>query len=445
MDVLKFLQGGNQTPNPKYNPKTKKGAIQPPTLVDYNPGTSISDRGRGHLFSRIAEQSYNLNQYDIDKYAPYDVYVNPVDDPEKLDKERAVNQSNWEQGLRMIGQIGNEITVGTAIGFADLADAFYNMVSNSPNDYQSEISSELESLKESINERLAIYRENPNAAFDIGDFAWWASNAPSIASSLTLIVPSTGLAKGVSLLGKGIKFNKLANKMANAINMTQKSRAITGRIAEATAIGVPSRYLENYQEARQTYNDIEDYSKTQLANMNDKQREEFYNNNPKYKDMSDEEVAKDIAKNSADITFAEDWANVLFDVWQVYSLKNLWKNALSGNTTSSRLRNLNTAFNSNIDDAAAITNALSNKTTKQAITSTLKDVGNDILHGVRAEWTEGVEEAINYIASQDGLYNGKKYLIKIFLNKLLKIIFKIQCYGNKHFGVLLVVLLLVVL
>lgn len=30
--------------------------------------------------------------------------------------------------------------------------------------------------------------------------------------------------------------------------------------------------------------------------MNDKQREEFYNNNPKYKDMSDEEVAKDIAK-----------------------------------------------------------------------------------------------------------------------------------------------------
>lgn len=420
MDVLKFLQGGNKTPNPEYNPKTKKGAIQPPTLVDYNPGTSISDRGRGHLFSRIAGQSYNLNQYDIDKYAPYDVYVNPVDDPEKLDKERAVNQSNWEQGLRMIGQIGNEITVGTAIGFADLADAFYNMVSNSPNDYQSEISSELESLKESINERLAIYRENPNAAFDIGDFAWWASNAPSIASSLTLMVPSTGLAKGVSLLGKGIKFNKLANKMANAINMTQKSRAITGKIAEAAAIGVPSRYLENYQEARQTYNDIEDYSKTQLANMNDKQREEFYNNNPKYKDMSDEEVAKDIAKNSADITFAEDWANVLFDVWQVYSLKNLWKNALSGNTTSSRLRNLNTAFNSNIDDAAAITNALSNKTTKQAITSTLKDVGDDILHGVRAEWTEGVEEAINYIASQDGLYNGKKVFDKDIPQQTIK-------------------------
>lgn len=420
MDVLKFLQGGNKTPNPEYNPKTKKGAVQPPTLVDYNPGTSISDQGRSRLFSRIAGQSYNLNQYDIDKYAPYNVYANPVDDPEKLDKERAVNQSNWEQGLRMIGQIGNEITVGTAIGFADLADAFYNMVSDSSNDYQSEATKELENIKESINERLAIYRENPNAAFDIGDFAWWASNAPSIASSLTLMVPSTAIAKSISFTGKAIRFNRLANKMANAINMTQKSRAITSRAAEAVAIGVPSRYLENYQEARQTYQDIEDYSKTQLANMNNKQREEFYNNNPKYKDMSDENIAKDIAKNSADITFAEDWANVLFDVWQVYSLKNLWKNALSGNTSSARLRNLNTAFNSNIDDAAAITNALSNKTTKQAITSTLKDVGDDILHGVRAEWTEGVEEAINYIASQDGMYNGKKVFDKDIPQQTIK-------------------------
>lgn len=420
MDVLKFLQGGNKTPNPEYNPKTKKGAVQPPTLVDYNPGTSISDQGRSRLFSRIAGQSYNLNQYDIDKYAPYDVYVNPVDDPEKLDKERAVNQSNWEQGLRMIGQIGNEITVGTAIGFADLADAFYNMVNDSFNDYQSEATKELENIKESINERLAIYRENPNAAFDIGDFAWWASNAPSIASSLTLMVPSTAIAKGVSFAGKTIRFNKLANKIANTINMTQKSRAITSRAAEAVAIGVPSRYLENYQEARQTYQDIEDYSKTQLANMNNKQREEFYNNNPKYKDMSDEDIAKDIAKNSADITFTEDWANVLFDVWQVYSLKNLWKNALSGNTSSARLRNLNTAFNSNIDDAAAITNALSNKTTKQAITSTLKDVGDDILHGIRAEWTEGIEEAINYIASQDGMYNGKKVFDKDIPQQTIK-------------------------
>ena len=120
MDVLKFLQGGNKTHNPEYNPKTKRGLYSPYFTLITTPALLLVT-GRGHLFSRIAEQSYNLNQYDIDKYAPYDVYVNPVDDPEKLDKERAVNQSNWEQGLRMIGQIGNEITVGTAIGFLQIS------------------------------------------------------------------------------------------------------------------------------------------------------------------------------------------------------------------------------------------------------------------------------------------------------------------------------------
>lgn len=411
MDVLKFLQGGNKTPNPDYNSKTKKGRLEPPILTNYNPGTSISDQGRSRLIGRIANQSYNLSQYDINKYVPYDVYVNPVDDPEKLNKERAVNQSNWEQGLRMIGQIGNEVVLGTAIGFADMADAFYNMVTEEPNDYQNGVTAELENVKNSIDERLAIYRENPNAAWDVSDFAWWASNAPSIASSLTLMIPSTSLAKVGSAIGKGLRFNKLANKIANSLKLTEKTRAITGKALESIAIGVPSRYLENYQEARQTYQDVEDYAKNQLANMNNKQREEFYNYNPQYKDKADDEIIKDIAKNSADITFAEDWTNVFFDVLQVYSLKNLWKNAISGSATSN-LKALNKAFNANIDDAAAITSTLASKTTKQAITSTLKNVGDDILHGVRAEWTEGVEEAINYIASQNGMYNAKKVFDK---------------------------------
>ena len=48
--------------------------------------------------------------------------------------------------------------------------------------------------------------------------------------------------------------------MAYAIYLTQKSRAITSRIAEATAFGILSRYLEYYQESRLTYNIIEDYS-----------------------------------------------------------------------------------------------------------------------------------------------------------------------------------------
>lgn len=37
MDVLKFLREGNKVPNPEYNPKTKKGATQPPFFVNTDP------------------------------------------------------------------------------------------------------------------------------------------------------------------------------------------------------------------------------------------------------------------------------------------------------------------------------------------------------------------------------------------------------------------------
>ena len=47
MNEIKIIKDGNKTHNPEYNPKTKKRPTQPPTSVDYNPGTSIRYRGRG--------------------------------------------------------------------------------------------------------------------------------------------------------------------------------------------------------------------------------------------------------------------------------------------------------------------------------------------------------------------------------------------------------------
>ena len=62
MDILKFLSQGNVSANPDYNPKTKKGALEPPTLVNFNPGTTPSDQGRNVLGQTLAR-----NQYDCKK------------------------------------------------------------------------------------------------------------------------------------------------------------------------------------------------------------------------------------------------------------------------------------------------------------------------------------------------------------------------------------------
>lgn len=421
MDILKFLSQGNVSANPEYNPKTKKGALEPPTLVNFNPGTTPSDQGRNVLGQTLARNQYDLNQYDIDKYSEYDVYVGPNTSQEELDKERADNQSVLEQGMRMIGQIGNEMTLGTVVGIADLADVIYQALSGQleNTDYQNEFVNNLEGFKESINEQLEIYRKNPNAAFDVTDFGWWASNAPSIASTVSLMVPGIGVSKGLSAIGKGIgavtkgtRLAKNALKARNAILRTQKSREIASHLGEAATSGLTMRLLENYQEARQTYNDVRDYAIEQLSSMNDTKRAEFLANNPQYIDKTDEEIAEDVAKNSADVTFEMDWMNAAFDVMQMYGLRNIYKSALRGSSTAN-MRNLNTmAAKMFGNEGKAVTEAIANQTlwakTKQGLGNFIKDS----MTGVRAEWTEGIEEAVNYISQQEGIYAGKKVFDK---------------------------------
>ena len=421
MDILKFLSQGNVSANPDYNPKTKKGALEPPTLVNYNPGTSPSDQGRSILGQSLARNQYDLNQYDIDKYADYGVYVGPNTNQEELDRERAENQSTLEQAMRMIGQIGNEMTVGTAVGIADLADVIYQAITGqiSDTDYQNEFINNLESFKESINERLAIYRENPNEAWDVTDFAWWASNAPSIASTVSLMVPGVGVSKGLSAIGRGIgavtkggRLAKNALKARNYILRTQKSREIASQLVESATGGLTMRLLENYQEARQTYNDVRDYANEQLANMNANERQQFLINNPQYEGKTDEEIAEDVAKNSADVTFQTDWINAAFDVWQMYGLRNIWSEALRGSSTA-QMRNLNTmAAKMFGNEGKAITEAIANRTLWAKTKQGLGNFAKDSLTGVRAEWTEGIEEAINYISQQEGMYAGKKVFDK---------------------------------
>lgn len=421
MDILKFLSQENVSANPDYNPKTKKGALEPPTLVNFNPGTSPSDQGRSVLGQTLARNQYDLNQYDIDKYASYDTYVGPNTSQEELDRERANNQSVLEQSLRMIGQIGNEMTVGTAVGIADLADVIYQTLSGQigDTDYQNEFINNLEGLKESINERLAIYRKNPNAAWDVTDFGWWASNAPSIASTVSLMVPGIGVSKGLSALGKGVsnitkgtRLAKNAIKARNAVLKTNKSREIAGQVVDAATGGLTMRLLENYQEARQTYNDVLEYATDKLASMSDTERTQFIENNPQYSSMSDEEIALDVAKNSADVTFKTDWIKVAFDVMQMYGLRNMWSGALRGSSTAN-MRNLNTmAAKMFGNEGKAITEAVANRTLWAKTKQGLGNFAKDSLTGVRAEWTEGIEEAINYISQQEGMYTGKKVFDK---------------------------------
>lgn len=402
MDILKFAQEGNVRDNPDYNPKTKKGALQPPTITDYNPGTSISDEGRSVLGRTLAKGIYNLNQYDVDKYTPYNVYVNPYNTEEELNKERAENQGVLEQTGRFVGQaVGSEVVLGTLRGFSDLVDAAGQLVGVTDDDYTNPVSSQLAEWQDAIREKFEIYRTNPDENFDFGDTGWWLGNAVSIASTLSLLIPGTAVSK----LGKVLGMGRLARGIGKVAGTPFGRPNTWGKMAETGSeilgTAAASRVAENYIEARDTYTQVYDEAKERLATMSDKDRETLYENNPKLRGLSDDEIAKYVSGESADDTFTNDMWLMLLDAWQLKGLKNIWKGA-KNMATNRTLREAN-------EQAAArlVGREIQSPT---GIKKFLQVPDKETLLNVVREGSEGFEEGWQYVQQQAGVDKGRAML-----------------------------------
>lgn len=402
MDILKFAQEGNVRDNPDYNPKTKKGALQPPTITDYNPGTSISDEGRSVLGRTLAKGIYNLNQYDVDKYTPYNVYVNPYNTEEELNKERAKNQGVLEQTGRFVGQaVGSEVVLGTLRGFSDLVDAAGQLIEVSDDDYTNPVSSQLAEWQDAIRERFEIYRTNPDENFDFGDTGWWLGNAVSIASTLSLLIPGTAVSK----LGKVLGMGRLARGIGKVAGTPFGRPNTWGKMAETGSeilgTAAASRVAENYIEARDTYTQVYDEAKERLATMSDKDRETLYENNPKLRGLSDDEIAKYVSGESADDTFTNDMWLMLLDAWQLKGLKNIWKGA-KNMATNRTLREAN-------EQAVArlVGREIQSPT---GIKKFLQVPDKETLLNVVREGSEGFEEGWQYVQQQAGVDKGRAML-----------------------------------
>lgn len=402
MDILKFAQEGNVRDNPDYNPKTKKGALQPPTITDYNPGTSISDEGRSVLGRTLAKGIYNLNQYDVDKYTPYNVYVNPYNTEEELNKERAENQGVLEQTGRFVGQaVGSEVVLGTFRGFSDLVDAAGQLIGVSDDDYTNPVSSQLAEWQDAIRERFEIYRTNPDENFDFGDTGWWLGNAVSIASTLSLLIPGTAVSK----LGKVLGMGRLARGIGKVAGTPFGRPNTWGKMAETGSeilgTAAASRVAENYIEARDTYTQVYDEAKERLATMSDKDRETLYENNPKLRGLSDDEIAKYVSGESADDTFTNDMWLMLLDAWQLKGLKNIWKGA-KNMATNRTLREANEQAASRLvgREVQSLT----------GIKKFLQVPDKETLLNVVREGSEGFEEGWQYVQQQAGVDKGRAML-----------------------------------
>lgn len=402
MDVLTFLQQGNVSANPDYNPKTKKGAIQPPFLVNYNPGQSTSDIGINNITKSAIPTIYDLNDFQGQQYYEHDVIPNYFDTEEELRRERAENQSAIEQFGRFATQVvGSEIVLGTARGFSDIADAMINIYSElagEQNDYTNPISQALAEAQDDIRSRFEIYEENPDTEFTFNDLGWILNGATSIASTLSLAIPGTAVSKISKLAGVG-KFDRAVGKLIGQAvgkpNMGAKVGEVVGSQLRTSA---GMRVAENYIEARDTYETVYDEINNKLSAMTDKQFEQLINDNPQFAGKTKEEIAKYLAGESADDTFRNDMWLMALDMMQLRALKNIWRGTPSVRATSQLIRdNLNAGRR--LVGVATESPSTLKRIMPTSISSTAKTVG--------AELSEGFEESWQYIQQQMSIDNAR--------------------------------------
>lgn len=479
-----FQQGNNYTID---NPKYKKGSRKEPKTIQTDnffktPLNSTSDLPTVQTAfnaAGIGNEVYG----DMSAYTRYGITPNRIHD---LDAQRAEAQSNLTKfGNAMAQTLVSEVGIGTVKAVTDIIGGIFNIGSD---DYNNPVSDKLQEWKDKFDQEVAPIYADPNVDILHGgltNWGWYMSNLPSVASSLTLLLPSTYITKLLSVGAKAAALSKVGTVTRNGIKSLAGINKVRKAAQEAEEIGkaakglntfqkgvnalvdLPAgesgrlgtffsnttnallqRTMENYQEAQGVQKDTYDNAYETLMKMDDKEYAAFLAKN---KDLANEvrnpndkdAIAKKIAKRAADEDFKINFANLTFDVIQMYGLRNFWKGLKSGENSYK----LSSAVNKAKQEVANM-----NKTPEQIKAAEAavnkwkeraKNIGRRLTSEkaiIAGELSEGVEEAVNYIAQEEGMYVGKHLLnqepASSFDNRMSKYIASGQLWDSAFWGVL---------
>lgn len=348
-DLLDKLRSNGVYRNPDYNPKTKKGKLQPQHLVDDTAGNInrgiVTRAAQDQANIQVSPVDLGLTQNEVDEDFELGINpINPYNTVDELNKARADSQSALSQFGNFLAQAGlGEVLVGSMEGFGNIFDGAKQFVTG--DNYESSAwTSFWEDIHNNIKDKFKIYRENPDTSWDLSDFGWWMDNAVSVATTASLMIPTVGVAKGISMLGrigkiekginaatrwvsKGLSNWSKAAKTGNKYAQMRAAASINKTIrngAETTGTSLLSRTGENYMEGRQVYDDVYTNTKENLDNMPDEEFAKFLAQHPEFRNQSKDDIAKEIAHQSANETFYNDYWMLLMDIPQFKALGSLW-------------------------------------------------------------------------------------------------------------------------
>ena len=444
-----FNAGGVVIKNPNYTKSKKNPQPEYITVSDLDRAIDTTGSAMADIAYDAAPKYQDIigESKDLDKYHEYGINPTKYDTPESLQRQLAKNQSNFAKVFNAVSQtLVNEFILGIGAAAADIVDytigGLIRKISGENNDYSNPIGDYLRQKQEEFKEFAPVYVD-PEGTTLVDQFkgnlnlGYWMSNLPNIATTVTLMLPGKAVAAGAGALTKAIRLNKAVRAASGAkktleagkeLNWLQKAmisrsnRKAINTIGKNVTNAATMRLAENYQEAIQTNQESYKYNIDYLNSLSDKEYTEWLQANPQINDLTDEEgnpinvldknqVAKAVAKNAADETFKWDMINTVFDVWQVYSLKNagnLFKRTFKNSAkVKAADKSIRSQLNKTADEIAKEEAA---KTWYTKAGERLTNIGTGTALTVGSELSEGVEEAVNYVAQQEGLNYGKVLL-----------------------------------
>jgi len=294
-----------------------------------------------------------------DYYDEFADYVNPdimrgrAFDYKALQEMRFENQTIGQEIGHGLGRIALNVVPAIIGGTASMLDIQgYWDAEHAANNA---IVNWADSVKKSVDEELLPIYTDPNGdTMDLTSSAWWASRGSGLVESvLAFAAQGAGLAKGLSLVGKGIgaavQGEKLFNFLSKMPGVTSGANAAQniGKGLETVAHTFLMNQSEAVIEASQVYHDI--YQKSIDANLSIKE-------------------AKQQAADAASTTMQLNRLNMVL------------------NLTSSR---------------AFLSNKIGTRMLQEAPEALLRKVGKESLQ-------EAGEELINHVASKAGMAKGEK-------------------------------------
>lgn len=478
MDIQEFIRTGGkkQIPNPNYNVKSKKNTESPYITVD-DDGTSRNNVV--DIVNKDMLNGWHIDKKTYDAYNRYGVAYNPTKEFNTVQKQLAEKQGAGEKLWNALKQtVVSEIGLGTVKGFADIFDFITSGINL--DDYSNPVSRWCKEQQEAYENANPIFADPDKHLTNGGllDMGWIAQNLPSVASTITLMIPGYGVTKGISALGKFAQADKLIgwgrksltgvknieNRLAKGLiteaqaakeveNLSKVSKWIntTGtqqanELFGTTLNAASMRIAENYQEAQDTYSQMYEQAANKFNSMSDGELQEYLTKHPEFKDITNrDELAKTIAKKSADTTFWGDSWNFFFDFIELKTLGDVGKLAKNVDKTSGARKALRLEKQRIAQETKGVAEAAAEETAKESmVKNTLKGIGNFISDHrgngkvLFSELSEGVEEAVNYVEQQEGLHYGNVMLDEeensTFGNRLASYMRSSELYDSAFWG-----------